>query len=281
MKVLLLLLALAHAAPDDGSETGTDPEAPPPQPPAAVPVQEAVLQPYGAALAAAKRQYFEGEHEAALEMLQALRARVHGGETVLRDEYIETFVYLGELQFQLGDRPASWATFEGLLQGVPDASMSPLEHPIDVVRWFELVRDKVEQDRVPVPVPAIEPPPPMPIWGYAPFGIPQIAMGRTGRGAAFATLQTGFAAVSIWSYVRLSRINGTNHPPQWPDDEVQQRVNIERWAIQWPATVGFYATWVISVFDARRTWRLDHTPPLSVGVEPRPAGAVLVVRGRL
>lgn len=276
MKVLLLLLALARAAPDDAPETPTAP----PEAPVEIPPEAAVAT-FAEDLDAAKRLYFEGGHEEALARLRTLRIRLESGEVVPVDQYVDTFVYQGELEFQLGDRTASWATFEALLQVVPSAGISPLEHPIDVVRWFELVREKVEQDRAALPdPPVIRPPPPPPVWAYAPIGIPQFLMDRPSRGAAYLTLQTGFAAVSVWSYVRLSRINGTNHPPQWEEDEVARRVNVERWAIQWPATFGFYATWAVSVVDARRAWRLDHTP-ISVGVEPRPGGAVLVMRGRL
>lgn len=268
MKVLLLLLALARAAPDDAPEPG-------PPLSAAAPSFEDDLE-------AAKRAYFEGEHERSLDLLVALRARLDSGETVPDPIVADALIYLGEVQYQLGDRTASWDTFEDLLRRVPGASMSPLEHPTDVVRWFELVRDKVEQDPLPVPVPVpIGPPPPLPAWGYAPFGAPQIAMGRTARGVTYLTLQSGFAIVSIWSYVHLARINGEGHPPEWSDDEVVRRINLERWAVQWPATLGFYATWAVSVLDARRAWRADHAPPLAVGVAPRPSGALLVVRGRL
>jgi hypothetical protein len=52
----------------------------------------------------------------------------------------------------------------------------------------------------------------------------------------------------------LHKINGGNFPPTWTAAEVQQRVQLQRYGLQWPATIGFYAAWGASVLEGRQSW---------------------------
>jgi tetratricopeptide (TPR) repeat protein len=254
--LLLLLLALARA---------DSPEESFPAIPAAPPVEtaeEPLLSPFDREVGRAKRLYFEGEHERALEVFQGLLERLDDGEEVPEGLFTEALLYMGEVQYQLGDRAAAWRTFERLLQNDPEQVMSPYHHPREVVHWFELVKQRVNQANS-------EPPPPLkplPAWGYAPFGVPQLAQGRTARGVVFASLQVGLGTASIASFFYLNAVNNQDHPSGWSDDDVVGRVNRVRYAIQWPTSIGFYVLWLASHLDARRTWFRDQRAEITVGL---------------
>lgn len=261
--VLLVLLALARA-----------------EVPEADPASEEVAQvDVATALQEARQLYFQGEHQQALAAFQRILERLQGGEVAAPEVEAQVAMYLGEVQYQLGDRTAAWRTFEWLLRRQPDLEMSPLRHPREVIGWFDLVRQRVRQelDRPPDPVP---PPPPLPVWGYLPLGIPQLAQGQTSRGMVYGGLQLGLAGLSIGTWFRLARINGPNHPPGLDDDEVAALVQRERFLIQWPATVGAYAFYAVSVLDGRRTWFRRHELEVALLPAPDRPGILLVGRFR-
>jgi len=258
--LLLLLLALARA----DSPEGSDPGIPAPSPPPAT--EEEALPPFGEEVERAKRMYFEGHHERSLEVFQQLRARIDAGEEVPEDQVAEALLYMGEVQYQLGDRAGAWRTFEQLLHRDPDQAMSPYNHPREVVHWFELVKQRVSQTRIQDPLPPPPPPDPLPAWGYLPFGVPQLVEGRTARGVLYTSLQLGLGAASIATFLYLDGVNDENHPSNWSDDEVVVRVNRIRYAIQWPASIGFYLVWLTSHLDARRVWFRDQRAEITVGL---------------
>jgi len=308
MNLLLLLIALARATPGTSPEAPVEmpepelpapaPELPAPAPevpapeapaptdapaevpvPAEVPATSAEAQDPQEALDAARQSYFEGEHDKALHLFLALRDRLDAAGETTDEVYVETMLYLGEVQYLLDDRAGAWDTFEALLGHRPDVSMSPFNHPREVVHWFELVKQRVQQRPPPPPEP-VPPPPPLPAWAFAPFGAPQFVLGQNGRGVSFAVLQASLGGASIGTWIYLSRVNGPNHPTKWTDAETRRRVNVIRYAVQWPATLGFYGLWAASLLDARHTWRIQHPPPVSVGFSMGPQGPGLRVSAR-
>jgi len=235
-------------------------------PPAAT-AEETALPPFEPEVARAKRMYFEGQHERSLEVFQHLRDRLDAGEEVPESQISEALQYMGEVQYQLGDRAAAWRTFEHLLKRDPEQVMSPYNHPREVVHWFELVKQRVSQATAIEDLPVLSPPlRPLPAWGYAPFGVPQLAEGRTARGVRYASLQIGLGAASIASFLYLGAVNDENHPADWSDDEVVGRVNRVRYGIQWPTSIGFYVVWLTSHLDARRAWFRDQQAEITVGL---------------
>jgi hypothetical protein len=275
MRATLLSLTLLFA----GSARADDPATPPPEPPVA---GEALGEPVAPAadgssaesplpgpvasasdrLERAKSSYFAGNHDDALVALRDLAAELEpAGEDDVRAEVL---AWLGEIQFVVGDRAASWETYEALVRRWPDYTLSAFHHPAEVVEWFDLVRRQVR----PAVAPVALAPPPLPAWGYAPLGIPQLRAGRAGRGVAFATVQIASAGASVGLYAWLAKVNGPNHPPSWPQDDVSRRVNQLRWGAQFPATAVFWATYALSVWDARAAWRREHAGEVTLSVRP-------------
>ena len=113
------------------------------------------------------------------------------------------------------------------------------------------------------------------------MGLPQFIDGHPVRATLYGGLQLGLGAVSIGTLVRLSALNTdeTPHPDGLTEEEMRKRTTLQRFAIQWPATFGFYGVWATSWADARGTWRRQQE--LRVGWSPTvDTPAQLTVRGR-
>jgi hypothetical protein len=263
--LLILLLGAGPAVADDGaSPVPTAPEADP-----------------AAELRAAREAYVLGDREVARDRFVALvqRARVRGD--VPAEVRARALVYLGEIQMTSGDRRAADASFRLALAAVPDLRLSPVEHPESVIGAFEVVRSALlaEAERPP------ERRPPLPWWGYAPFGVSQFKQGKPVRGALYATLQAGLAAASVAAWLVVD--DAVAHVPTNPThaeeaDAIAAREHaiLVRNAFSYVTAGAFYATWAASVIDGGISWRRGHVVPTGVAVVPQRGGAEVQVSFR-
>ncbi|TNE88253.1 MAG: hypothetical protein EP330_15120 [Deltaproteobacteria bacterium] len=243
-------------------------------------VEELPPPPIATELERAKEAYFDGGHDEALRVLRSLQQRIDSGEIVAKQTRGDVGIYLGELLLLLKDQEGAWQTFRWLLFEYPDYPILPALHPPEVVSWFEAARAEVlaeiEANKPPPPPPTE--PVPYPWWGYAPFGAPQLGQGFRGRGIALALGQGVAAGASIGTFAHLLVVNRRNHPSWLDDDEVAPYVRRWRNAVQWPSTALFYALWVVSVADGRRSWeRAGH---FRIVAGPTANGAELRLTGR-
>jgi len=235
---------------------------------------------YGEVLANAKRRYFSGNHLDALDLLQSLEIRLLQGEFPGADLKSETLVFLGEVLFVLDRREEAVRSFTTLLQTDPGFPISPYHHPIEVVRAFESTREEVQRQRQLALTPTIDEPyepPPLPLRGYMPLGIPQFSEGRVGAGLWFGSLQMGLGIASLAVYSRLDANNVAPdvHPQGWTEEEVMNNVQSQRYMIQWPLGIAFYGTWLWSHSDARRSWKAEHQGPVALVPNSRANGFAL------
>jgi hypothetical protein len=217
-------------------------------------------------LAAAKLAINRGENPLARAILESLADRLENGETPPASIAREALVYLGDLRYIAGEQSGAREAFRMVLLDAPEHVISPYHHTEDVRAFFALIRDQVEAEialrpaPVPVPVPPPTRVPAMPVWGYAPLGIPQLASGRTARGILYGSSQIALAATSIGTFILVDRANRSpdGHPFNWTEAEVQRRVPVLRYGVQWPATTLVYSIWLFSVIDAAISWSRDH-----------------------
>jgi hypothetical protein len=211
---------------------------------------DAYQQPFAEVLQVALEGYSRGDHAEAKRLLESLRQRVALDAAVDPELAAEALIYLGEIRYGEGDYEAASAAFREVLARNPEQPVNPYRHPPEVVGLYELVRQSVLRDREAAALRAVKP---YPLWGYAPFGLPQFATDRPRRAAVYGVLQAGFGLASLASYAHLRY---TNNPDRVdPDDAAAhvQGLQRERFFVQWPVTLGFYATWALSVADGRRT----------------------------
>jgi len=230
----------------------------------------------------AKAAYFEGELQQSLEAFQALQLRaLQDVDELPWAEVVEALTYLGELHVKLGDDDAAKRVFRFVLERDLDTPISPYRHPIEVVFVFNQVRDKIAAERAmeapdPTRVPA-------PRWhAHLPLGLPQLAQGRTGAGVAYGVTQLALGGVAVGMFVELQQVNTdpATHPRGWTEEQVLNRGAVRKFAVQWPATIGFYSVWAVSVLDARARWRRDHTPATVSWAPAGPGGPGLSILGR-
>ena len=164
---------------------------------------------------------------------------------------------------------------------------SPYHHGEDVRALFALVREQVQQEiaaRPPEVIPLVPVQPTrrrLPLWGYAPFGIPQLGQGRVAPGVVHAAVQGVFVAASISSYTWIVVVNRSpeGHPLGWTEDQLARRVQTVRYGIQVPSTAIFYGAWLVSTLDAAGSCpRIQRSEAaLRIGLSPNG----LVVSGKL
>ncbi|MCB9759042.1 MAG: hypothetical protein H6739_04315 [Alphaproteobacteria bacterium] len=152
--LLLLLAAEARSAPEPSPAPPEDaPAAPEPGPRAApaTPKQRLDL---------AVRHYVAGERTAARNELLVLV-----NDPSLEDEALRTEarLWLGEIQYVMGELQAAESTFEAVLFEHPETRLDPFTHPPDVIAFFDAVRASVQ---VRTPKPVI--PPPLPVLPIRP-----------------------------------------------------------------------------------------------------------------
>jgi tetratricopeptide (TPR) repeat protein len=221
---------------------------------------------YAGRLQAAKESYLLGRHAEASEAFRrlVLRAQAYGDVPVAVEA--EALAFLGEIQYMRGDIDEARSTFRLLLQKDPTWHMSPWAHPPAVRGTFEAVRDEVLAERQQMAGK------PLPWWGYAPFGIPQIGQRQPVRGGVYATLQASLAIASIVSWVWIDQVQIGEDETLSLDLQAERArsATLIRNGMSWPTAAAFYVTWAVSIADASLSWRRQH-PPLTPMVTVLPA----------
>ncbi len=131
--------------------------------------------------------YDFGEFETACTALEPLRYN----ESFDAEARLVTMKYLGACRHVVGDKSASAAAFNELLDLDPSAQLDPVQFPPDMVEFFAKLKAR-RTTRAPEPPPIqVEPPPPVArtsvSWG--PFGAGQFKNGQRSKGNTLAVLQ--------------------------------------------------------------------------------------------
>lgn len=229
------------------------------QTPGPLPAAPGGGEPFHDELTLAKQSIWDGDYTDARSRLEGLAERLESGETPGDPIAHEALVFLGDVQFLLGEKDAARETFRSVLLIDPDHTISPYDHGEDVRALFALVREEVRRQLAALPPPPEPDPPalrvrePMSPALFAPFGIPQLHQRRRTAGVELALLQGSLAAGSLVSLIVIDRYNRVPSPgrPNLP----RERVQALRYGVQWPLTFGFYATWALGVADATRRHR--------------------------
>ncbi len=233
-------------------------------------------------LEAAKQLYFGGNHQSALALFNELQTELlHGLASPPWDVAAETMIFVAEVNLQLRRNDAARAAFRWVLERDVAYTVSPYHHPAHVRAEFFVVQNEVKAELQATQVGASPPPwepRPLPAWGYLPLGVPQFSQRRTGAGIAHLTLQVALGAGSLAVMQHIRTINPgpgvVDHPRGWTGEEARSQVQRERYAVQWPLTVGFYGAWVASTLDARAYWRRSDRPrPNQVATQSLRRGA--------
>ncbi|MBM4391539.1 MAG: hypothetical protein FJ090_10500 [Deltaproteobacteria bacterium] len=159
--------------------------------------EEVAAVPPASRLEEAIRLYAQGETASSRSLLQAL---VAVGPELPAEVRQAALAYLGDVLYSEEGPQASRPMFDALLEEAPDFVMDPFEHPEEVCRYFEALR---EEARVPVierPLPERGPPP---YWSLVPGGLHWYARGKIGTGLAVTVAQAGLLATNIALYQTL------------------------------------------------------------------------------
>ena len=199
---------------------------------------------WAARLAEARDAYLLGRVEPATTAFAAILVAWGAPDGPDEETAASAAGFLGEIQWLAGDRLGAEATFRSLLMKLPDHRLSPIDHPVEVLGAFEVVRATMARVEVAASTPS---------WGrrLAPCGIPQFAVGHRPHGVAQAVLQGVFAAASLGSAVALG-VGGAAEPEA---DDVVEAARVERLTavrdfVNLPATAAFYGLWAASLLDA-------------------------------
>lgn len=133
--------------------------------------------------------YDFGEFETACESLEKLRYN----KTFDAEARLVTMKYLGACRHVVGDKHASAASFNELLDLDPNAQLDPVQFPPDMVQFFAQLKARHgtrAPDPMPTPVPPVEPPAQATAsTSWAPFGAGQFRNGQRSKGMTLAVLQ--------------------------------------------------------------------------------------------
>lgn len=200
----------------------------------------------------ARRSYTNGDVLGAREKLEALLAL---GPALPDAVYWDTLAYMGDIWYSEQSASAAEPFFRALLQDKPDYVMDPLEHPTEVVRFFESLRPPPKPLDVTVvrPPPATPPRGPFPWLAAVPGGVYYFAEGRVGAGLAVAGTQTALLVTNLVLFQQIRAIEGvhadTAEETEWRSLElatdltgaafyvslvVPPLVEVSRWSAQGP-----------------------------------------------
>jgi hypothetical protein len=234
-------------------------------------------------LQAAKVAYtIHRDDETATSILTSIIVRAQALGDVPFSIKATALAYLGEIQLAADKREDAHATFRLILYEDPTWKISPFDHPREVLGEFEIVRREVVEEQALIKERTRK----YPVWGYAPFGVPQFQQQRPARGAVYATLQVAFAATSVaaWFLIDAKQIpdptTTDNLPPFSEHAAMREEALLYRNAMSFPAAAAFYVTWIVSVADGAMTWQRQRKPRPVMTLAPRPGGAALQVAMR-
>lgn len=204
----------------------------------------------------AREVYISGCPQRALLLFQDLTDN-WSGEKADRNQ-LKALAFLAEVKYKLGDREGSLLTFQRILAINPGYQISVLDHDPEAVSLFKLAQ-ALRENEPPPPAPPPKPdvsskPLKLPAYGYLPFGTPQFKQRKPGLGALHATLQTTTAVASIGLHIHMAR----KWSAPFRATDVKQ-ANVLRYGVQWPVTLVFWGSYLISHFQARKHWK--NNPP--------------------
>ena len=221
---------------------------------------------------AAIQLYIQGSPGAARDALMLILSEPELTEH--QEVLADARVWLGEVQFVLGERAAAQATFEAALREDPTLRLDPFEHPPEVVTFFDAVRDAQPQ-------PGDTPRSPLPVAGpsmlvtVAPGGL-QLYNGQTRLGVAVIGSVAGMGITCLT--MRLWLISNDDRPGVWGvqvdgDEALGQRLRAVKTAEN---TIGMAALGVWGVAILQGTVRVEGAEaaqaPVSLLVSPTSVG---------
>ncbi len=220
---------------------------------------------FGTALTAAKQFFFRGQHVEAQRRLSALNVRLLKGEAVPVELRNDCRAWLGEVLFRLEQTDEARSVFRQLLEEDSSWPIDEYQHSVEVVAVFYDVRRQVvaEQEQTQPTSPAASPR--VPAWTLLPFGIAQFIDQRPAAGTTHLAVQLAFATTSVIAFAELKRTNVSDigHPEGWTTVQIARNQQVQRWAVQWPATALFYGSAVVGILEARGSYRKHRS---SIGV---------------
>ena len=221
LRLALLLAAVSRAAGDDAPASPNEPvvavDPPPAPPPDAAAMVDAAVAEYLAGRPAEARARLQGVLAIGPDLPPAVRRRA--------------LAYLGDILYSEEGPTASKSVFDALLREDPTFRLDPFEHPADVCRYVDQLRDPV---RLPVEPPPVtpRPPPRYPVALLMPGGVPYFRDGRTGAGVAVASVQ---AVTLAGSFVTYALVLPRVEDPRYSDPDalsrqvgVAQRIVVEQ-----------------------------------------------------
>lgn len=218
----------------------------------------------GTRLEEAIRLYAQGDTAGSRALLQGLVAE---GPELPAEVRKGALAYLGDVLYSEEGPQASRPMFDALLEEAPDYVMDPFEHPEEVCRYFEALR---EEARVPIierPLPERGPPP---YWSLVPGGLHWYAQGKMGTGLAVTLTQAGLLGTNIALYQTLVARG------QIPQDDPAAFSDYEAHRLATNIAAGaFYLSLVLPPAIEFSRWSAE-TTRVGVGVGP----GTLVVSGQ-
>lgn len=192
-----------------------EPPSAPAEAPAATPAPASPSPRQG--LDEARRAYAEGDAAGARERLQSLLTL---GSALPPDVRQDTLAFLGDILYSEQGPSAAEPFFRALLDEAPGYVMDPLDHPEEVVRYFEGLRPPPR----PLDVTVVTPPPPrtrgpFPWLALVPGGVAYFARGDVGPGLAVAGTQTALLVTNLVLYQQVRAIEavepGSARETEW------------------------------------------------------------------
>ncbi len=207
------------------------------------------------------RLYAQGDTAGSRALLQALVAE---GKELPADVRQGALAYLGDVLYSEEGPQASRPMFDALLEEFPDYVMDPFEHPEEVCRYFEALR---EEARVPVIERPLPERGPAPYWSLVPGGLHWYAQGKIGTGLAVTLTQAGLLGTNIALYQTLLARG------QIPQDDPEALADYETHRLATNIAAGaFYLSLFLPPAVEFSRWSAQPTR-VGVGVGP---GSVLV-----
>ncbi|MBK7756577.1 MAG: hypothetical protein IPI35_09230 [Deltaproteobacteria bacterium] len=224
---------------------------------------------------AAIQLYIQGSPGAARDALMLLLSEPELAEH--REILAEARVWLGEVQFVLGEHAAAQATFEAALRDDPALRLDPFEHPPEVVTFFDAVR--AAQPRPEETPRSSSPAGPSMLVTVAPGGL-QLYNGQTRLGAAVIGSVAGMGITCLT--MRLWLVSNDDKPGTWGvqvegDEALGQRLRAVKTAEN---TIGMAAlgVWGVAILQGTVRAEAAEAAPTPVSLLVSPSSVGLVVR---
>lgn len=197
------------------------------------------------------------------------------------EELQEARIWLGEVEYMIGEREAARSTFRTVLLYEPGYRMDDFAHPPEVVAFFEATRAELKQPTTPLdPPPDLDRGTPLPLW--LALSLPGSSQWHNGhRGLAVMTA-SGVALTAGGTFaMRRWLVSQDQLPDVWgidlPESQVPlaQRVKTTQFLVA-SAGIALHAG---TVLGGRAVLRSPS--PASFALAPMPGGAAVHLRVQL